>query len=116
MFCMISCVKQDRIDHEDYNNIYVWEYKLNGDSCLYTYSKPIFVKTIVVNKRHYTRRRAKHRRHYYIVDCVNIKNGIVTDEHNRLLYSSVNIGDTVTFREFFYPQHRKIVSSIKTKN
>lgn len=116
VFSMISCTKPDRIDHEDYNNIYVWEYNLNGDSCLHTYSKPIYITTIVVDKRHYSRRRGRTRRHYYIVDCANIKTGVVSDEYNRLLYNNVNIGDTVIFREFFYPQHRKIISSIKAKN
>lgn len=115
VFSMISCVKQDRIDHEDYNNIYVWEYKLNGDSSLHVYSKPIYIETVIVNKRHYSRKRGRVRKHYYIVEYKNIKNGIITSENNRLLYNSIDIGDTVTFREFFYPHHKKIVSNIKSK-
>lgn len=116
VFSMISCVKPDRIDHEDYNNIYVWEYKLNGDSSLNVYSKPIYVKTVIINKRHYSRRRGRTRRHYYEVEYKNLETGAITSENYRLLYSGSNIGDTVIFREFFYPHHRKIISNIKAKN
>jgi len=116
VFSMISCVKPDRIDHEDYNNIYVWEYKLNGDSSLYVYNKPIYIKTVIVDKRHYSRWRGKARRHYCIVEYKNLKTGAIVSENDRLLYISTNVGDTVIFREFFYPQHKKIISNIKAKN
>ena len=35
-----SCTKPDRLDHEDQDYLYVWEYKIGGDSILQKYHKP----------------------------------------------------------------------------
>ncbi len=61
-----SC-KNDCIDHEDANYLYVWEYSLT-DSILKKYHKPRYVEYNVYGGRHKHSGKIKHRRHYINVD------------------------------------------------
>lgn len=47
---LTSC-KSDRIDHIDYNYIYVWKYNIKGDSTLYKYNKPRIIERKVMGGR-----------------------------------------------------------------
>ena len=47
---LTSC-KSDRIDHTDYNYIYVWKYDISGDSTLYKYQQPRIIERKVMGGR-----------------------------------------------------------------
>ena len=64
-----SCTKPDRLDHEDRDYLYIWEYKLNGDSILQKYHKPRTVGYRVTGGSHRSERSKTHR--IYVNKTVN---------------------------------------------
>ena len=113
-----SC-KNDRIDHEDSEHIYVWKYKLNGDSSLYTYHQPVFYKKVVTDKKirctshyHGVPGKGGHRK----TTCKYLVYYGKEEVVHRALYDNVEIGDTVEYIEKFYPTHKVRVFAIYNKN
>lgn len=105
VFSMTSC-KFDRIDHEDANYIYVWQYD-GDDSTLVKFSQPIYVERNVMG--------GHHKNHHIKVDINNDGNYICTRiPYNINRCAVVNKAQEAwyynkpiiaIFKESFYPYH-----------